>query len=504
MKNIYEIAEKLYELDQQYNRLSWSQYTTGYDFGTSEAYNKILGELSSKENFEIVEKEYNESSTDLAEKRKAEIMYNWFQPYHLSKEANELSIQIQKLTTQLSQILNTHRSKIDGVEISSVDIGQILSADDDREKRKKAYFARAQVNKPLVDGGFCELVKLRKEYADKRGFHDFVEMRLKDDGLSPDIFNGWKKQVHKALPAMKDARQKAAEKYINDSRIMPWDESYISSKIAPSLNTKVDMLSYYSIIKNIFMKFGIDISKFNITYDVFSRANKSEWGYNFQISTGKDTRILANVKNLYKEYNVLMHETGHAVHSYLLDPKEIILNYGVSGIISEGIANLFGGLIYEEIFYKDFFGQKDCVKNEFAEIKKYSKINALRAIDTILFDQELYRNEINSLQDINELAFKNQKEVLNEEPFGDEYPWGYRIHHTECPIYLHNYFMGDVTCEMLKKVFCHSNSCITIMDKPIEFSKFLMDNVINSSGLYKYPELFKKISGEDFSLKYIL
>ena len=505
MKNIYEAADEYSKLDQAYSKLDWAYYTTGYDFGCKEAYSKIVAFLSSDENFDIVQKAYNDSSLNTKQKRESEIMYKTFEPFHLSKEVNELSEDIEKLTNQLSQILNNHRSKLNGEEISSVDIDEILSNCDDREKRKAAFLARAQVNKPLVDGGFVELIKLRKEYAKKRGFKNFVEMRLSDDELTPEIFKSWTDDVHKILPKMNEVREKAAKKYLNDTVINPWDEAYVSSKIAPSLNKKVDMTSFYTYIKNLFLKFGVDISKFNLTYDIFSRANKSEWGYNFPIAAGKDSRILANVKNQYREYNVLLHETGHGVHSFLLNPDEVILNMGISGIIEEGIANLFGNFVYEKIFYKDFFDETSTAEEEFKNLKNYSKVNSLRTVDMILFDQGLYLNDnINSLEDINDFAFKIHKDVLNEDRYADEFPWGYRIHHTTHPIYLHNYLMGDVTCEMLKKAFCKKYGCSSVEQKPLEFMTFLKDSAINPSGFYKYTELFRRISGEDFSLKFML
>ena len=503
MKSINEIAEKLKNLNEEYDRLEWAQYTTGYDFGMENAYNEIINELSSEENFEAVKKEYESPLSDPKDKRKAEIIYKQFEPFHLSKEVNELSLKIQSLTNKLSKVLNTHRSTINGKEVSSVDIAHILSTEPDREKRKEAFFARGQVNKPLVDAGFIELIKLRKEYAKKRGFNNFVEMRLEDDGLTYDIFKSWTNDIHKMLPAMQESREKVAEKFLNDTKIEPWDEAYISSKIAPSLSSKVDMSCFHDVLENFFLKFGIDISKFNITYDIFPRANKSEWGYNFPISTGKDSRILANVKNEYKDYNVLLHETGHGIHSFLLNPDETILNDGVSGIIEEGIANLFGNFIYDETFYKDFFGDDENVKQEFSMLKEYLKYNSIRAVVSILFDQRLYLNDIETMQDIDSLYLNTHKEVLLEDLNQSEYPWGYRIHHTTHPIYLHNYFMGDVTCEMLKKVFCKNHQCSTISDKPLEFTEFLIGSVISPSGLYKFPELFKRISGEDFSLKFM-
>ncbi|OPJ62229.1 M3 family metallopeptidase [Clostridium oryzae] len=505
MEKIYEIANDVFEAEANAERLSWVLYTAGYDFGVEEAYNKINEKLSSERSFESIEKLY-ENDSDLTEKQKREIeiLYNKFKPFHLSKEVNELSLEIDKLTNELSKVLNSHRSKINGKEISSVDIAQILSTEDNREKRKEAFLARTQVNRPLVEQGFVKLIELRKEYAKLRGFNDFVELKLDDEELNTELFADWKSQLKGVLPKMKEARTKVAQKYLKIDKLMPWDQTYVVSKIAPAMNKTVDMSNFYSVLRKFFLKFGLDLSKYNITYDVFPRANKSEWGYNFPIEVAKDSRILANVKNLYNEYNVLLHESGHGIHSFLMNPCETVLNAGVSGIISEGIANLFASFIYEEIFYRDFLGNDPEVKEQFAALKEYSKINSLRAINDIMFDQDLYRNEITSLDDINKLAFKTQKELLGEEAYADEYPWGYRIHHTTHPIYLHNYFMGDVTCEMLKKVFCKTYNCSSILEKPLQFSEFLITNVISPSGMYAYPDLFKRISGEKFSLKYML
>ncbi len=504
IKDLVKISEELNKLFVQSSKLGWVYYTTGYDFGITELRDKINEKFRSKEEFEIVKKYFEKIDLNATDKRKAEIMYDAYKYHHYSDEVNKLTEDISKLTNELSGILNNHRSKINGVEISSVELAQILSSSPDSEKRKQAYLARAQVNKPLVEGGFIELVKMRKELAKLLKFDNFVDFKLDDDGLTKDVFKDWKQQLHQMLPKMNESRSEVAKKFVKNDILMPWDEAYVSSKIAPSLNEKVDMSEYYSILRTFFLKFGVDISKYNITYDIFSRANKSEWGYNFPIDTAKDTRVLANVKNQFNEFGVLLHETGHAVHSYIKDPEEKILNMGISGIITEGIANLFGSLMYHEDFYGDILQDKNKAKEEFKLYKAYSKSNSLRAIASIMFDQNIYLNKLETINDINELVINTNRDYLKEEPVVEEYPWAYRIHHTTHPIYLHNYFMGDVTCEMLRKVFIEKLKCEEIMDKPVEFFEFLNDTVVKPSGLYKYPEMFRKISGDEFSLKYML
>lgn len=503
MERIHEIGRKLEDLEEQSSKLGWTQYTTGFDFGVDEAYKKIVDFMKDKSNYETI-CEYREKDLSSVDKRRVEILYNGFEPYHLSDELNELDSEIQKKTNELSKILNTHRSVFEGRKATSVELTQILTNDSDRERRKAAYFARTQVNKALVDGGFVDLIKLRKEYAKLYGAKDFVDYKLKSNELDTSLFENWTSQVHDVLPRMNKVRGEYAKQYLNDDKIMPWDEAYIGSKIAPLSNETIDISNYYETIHEFFNIFGIDISKFNITYDIFSRTNKSEWGYNFTIKTGKDSRILANVKNKFYEYGVLLHETGHAVHSFLSDPNETVLNMGISGIISEGIANLFGGFLYQKVFYKKFFNDVEAAEKQFTQMREYKRLTALRAVNDILFDQQLYRNKIESLDDIYDLYWKVYSDVLGGEKFANEVPWGFRIHYTTHPIYLHNYFMGDVTCEMLANVFKNKLGIEKITDKPLEFGDFLKNEVIKTSGLYKYQDLFKKISGEEFSLKYML
>jgi len=499
MEKILEFANRLADMETNLAKLEWVQYTVGYDFGIEEAYKELNEFLEDKANFELV-LEYKNIDLDPVNKRRVEIAYESIKPYHLSDELNELNITIQKKTNELSMILNTFRFKLDGKDVSSVDLTQILSIEDNRELRKKAYFARNQINQPLIDGGFIDLINMRKEYAKLNGDKDFVEYSLKQNELNPDIFDGWKDDIKSQLDNLNAKRKEYAKKFLNSDEMMPWDEDYVKTKISPSQNLTVDMSSYYEVLRGFFLKFGLDLDEFNITYDIFSRKNKSEWGYNFPIKDGVDSRILANVKNKYQEYEVLLHETGHGIHSFLLNPEEVLLNQGVSGIIAEGIANLFGGFLYDEMFYSNFFDKS--IDSEFKELAEYEKLNYLRFIGNIFFDHELYRNDIKSIDDIYNLYFKVFGDLFGDKTLDEAPPFAYRIHYTTHPIYMHNYFMGDVTCEMIRKVFCKNHGVENISDKPKEFGEFLINEVINPSGLYKYEELFKKISGEEFSLKW--
>lgn len=499
MEKLSNIFNAFYKLQVENDQLGWTLYTTGYDFGIEENYLKQIELLKNKESFNHIKK-CLKTVTDEIDKRKVEIVYELFKPYHLSDELNELNLQIEKLVNKLSKILNTFRFTLDDKTVTSVDLEQILSHSDNRAERKKAYFAYSQINQPMIDGGFIELLNLRKKYAKLAGFSDFIKYKLDEAELPETLFDNWKQELHDVLPKMTEVRTKYARKYLNDDIVYPWDESYIMSQIVPVWNKTVDLTQYYEVISEFFKLFGIDITEYNITYDIFPRANKSEWGYNFPIETAKDTRILANVKNKFYEYNVLLHETGHAVHSYLIDPDEPIINLGLSDIVCEGIANLFQSFIRKEVFYKKFFTED--VKNQFEDLVEFEKVSALKSLNNIFFEHRLYLNEITSLDDIYKQYHENYQDLFNEEPFGKEVPWASRIHFTTHPIYLQNYLMGTVLCEALFKIFERKYK-VDVSSNLKQFGSFLIEEVIKPSGLYKFNDLFKRVSGEDFSLKYI-
>lgn len=498
------IGKRISKESKKLSELYWTKYTVGYDFGCDKAYDDLIKNFTDKKNFEVIN-DLLEKDLSPIDRRRVELLHKSFKPFHRSDEINELSKKIKQLTMKISGVNNKHRNKIDGKDTALSEIYRIMAKDTKEENRKKAYHALSQVNKPLVDNGFLELIDLRKEYAKLSGEKNFVEFKLKEKELDINTFKNWKKEVGSAADKIKKSRDEYAQKYLNLPELKPWNSSYLSSKIAPLMNTEIDMSNFYEPIRKLYSKFGFDITKNNVTYDIFPRQNKSEWGYFFSIDSKVDSRILANVQNRYAEFGVLLHETGHALHDYSMEDKDDLLNYGVSDIISEGFANFFGSYLYEEMFYKDIIDKKQLkdVKKQIKEMDKWNKINKLREVGAILFDHELYKTNLKTLDDVNQLRWKIDKELYKDVPHGGEPNWGTTIHYTTHPMVLHSYTMGDATFEMIKQVFCKKNKLESVNDEPEKFGKFMMKEVIKPSGLYTFNELYKRISGEEFSLKYL-
>ncbi|MCO4795472.1 MAG: hypothetical protein KC493_17255, partial [Bacteriovoracaceae bacterium] len=354
---IIDLSNQIREKQVRYSSLMWTYYTTGMDFEMKAARESMLDIYKDKRNFDLI-REYQEKDLSKEDSRRMDILFKSFESYHLSDELNEINDRIFEVQNKLSGILNNHRVVIDGKEVTTTDLAAMASKSSDRSVREKAWRSRAQKNQPLFDGGFLELNKLRREYARLYGAENYVKFSLEKSELDPSLFDGWRETTTQALPEIKKKTAEMAKKYLGHEDLQPWDRQYLSGKICPARNIEVDMMNFQKPIKEMFSRFGFDIDSKNVTFDVFPRKNKSEWGYNFTIDYGKDTRVLANVTNEFYHFWVLMHEAGHAVHYGSVDPTDYIMNQGISGIISEGLANLFGDMIYHPTFFKDLFGGK--------------------------------------------------------------------------------------------------------------------------------------------------
>ncbi len=288
---------------------------------------------------------------------------------------------------------------------------------------------------------------------------------------------------------------------MQSDQLNSWDFSYLKNKLSSYNQATVDISQFFEITAKTFEKFNFDIRPLNITYDIFPRKNKSEWGYHFKIAPGKDSRVLANVSNKFSDYWVLMHETGHGAHFMGLHTEESILNRGVSGIVAEGFANFMGNQVFSREFLNEVFPAADA-ENAFKQFKQVAKVNGLQEFGSIartLFDQELYQKPVSSLEDINELFYSVEKNILGAAT-DSEPAWGQLIHHTSHPIYLHNYFLGDVMCENMKKVFAKHNMGLTAKESAFEFGTYWKEKVLAPSGRLPFLDLYEKVCEEKLSI----
>lgn len=498
MSQIDQIDKEIKLLYKEVSSRRWVQYTTGFDLGVTEAENKVKSFKQNPENYKIILEALNQNQSK-TEKRKAQIWNSNFKDYHLSDRVKKIKNQIDELENQLMDAINKFRSQIDGKEVTSTEVSHILSQSPDRSLRQKAFESSLPLNQLVVDSGFLKLIDLRKELGVACGFNSFVDYKLDYEELNSDIFKNWDLICAERKEKFKNKSEALAQKYLNLENLMPWDQRYLTNKICSLNQATVDLSGFYDNIAKLFLKFGFDISKLNLTYDIFPRKNKSEWGYNFTIEMGKDSRILANVSNKFSDYWVLLHETAHGAHYMGLDEEACEFSGGISGIVSEGFANFMGNQCYSKEFLSEIF--KDNTEGAYQEFSKLSSVTHLqnyRLVADIIFDQSLYSNNLKTADDIQELRQSIVYKSLGEA--GYIAPWAKLIHHTSHPIYLHNYFLGDVMSENMNSEFSHCFEGKNPEHYPLEYGQFWKSKLLDPSGREPFLKLYSNVFGKDLSI----
>ena len=81
---------------------------------------------------------------------------------------------------EISQKLNSYQMTIDGKPVSKAEIGKIMETEKNPEIRKKAAEAKIKSGDLIADD-LVELVKMRNDFAKKKGYDNYFDMKLKED-----------------------------------------------------------------------------------------------------------------------------------------------------------------------------------------------------------------------------------------------------------------------------------------------------------------------------------
>lgn len=497
-----DLARQLEILQTDVNEKLWAQYTTGFDFGVEAAQTRVRSEFENRKSFELL-LGLKTAQLSQIDRRRVEVLLRDFEPYHRSEKANGIRKRTDSLETKLGNLLNKFRAQIDGREVSGTEVSRILSESPDRELRRRAWASRTKVNSLLVKDGFVDLIHLRRELATECGEPDFVTMSLKQDDLSPGLFQGWSDLCREFRDAYRRRLDELAQKHLHQETCEPWDVAFLKSKVCPRNRQRVSMLDFKDALSRVFRRFGFETDGLPITYDIFPRANKSEWGYMFPIRVGHDTRVLANMDDRFASYWTLLHETAHAVHFLSLKPEERLLNRGLSSVVAEGFANFFGDLSYSRPFVEIFFPEDtDAALESFADLSALESLTSFELVVRALFDHELYRDDLSGLNDINDLRTRFDRDLLGLDVDGEP-NWGHVIHHTVAPIYLHTYFLGDILGSALKDEFLRRHG-VPWSSNTKSFGALWRDEILAPSGLWPLEDLCQRVTGQPLNVRAFL
>jgi oligoendopeptidase F len=210
----------------------------------------------------------------------------------------------------------------------------VLLKDTDRAKRQEAWAKiteRRLQDKDTLNKLFDELRVLRHKVAINAGFENFRDYMFqvmgRFDYTPQDCYEFHDAIEREIVPILR----KQAEKRrlaLHLEALKPWDMDVdITGKPALKPFQNGDELIEKSIqcFSNISRYLGerLAIMKENQLFDVESRKGKAPGGYNYPLSETGAPFIFMNSANSFRDLTTMVHEGGHAVHTFLTADLEL-------------------------------------------------------------------------------------------------------------------------------------------------------------------------------------
>jgi len=210
----------------------------------------------------------------------------------------------------------------------------VFLKDTDRSKRQDVWekiTTRRLQDKEQLDSLFDKLRGLRHKVALNAGFENFRDYMFQALGrfdYTPNDCFAFHDAIEKGVvPVLKEQAEKRREA-LKLEALKPWDMDVdISGKPAlKPFHSGAELIDKsIQCFSNISTYLGerLEIMKDNQLFDVESRKGKAPGGYNYPLSETGAPFIFMNSANTFRDLTTMVHEGGHAVHTFLTADLEL-------------------------------------------------------------------------------------------------------------------------------------------------------------------------------------
>lgn len=315
---------------------------------------------------------------------------------------------------------------------------------------------RRLVDKDNLNILFDELIAMRHQVALNAGFENYRDYMFQAlgrfDYTPKDCYHFHEAIEKEVVPILREQAEKRAEA-LGLEQLKPWDLE-VSTTGKPALKPFKDGAEL--IDKSIECFNAIDpklgqllaIMKQNNLFDVESRKGKAPGGYNYPLAETGAPFIFMNSANSLRDLTTMVHEGGHAVHTFLTASLELNDFKHCPAEVAE-LASMSMELISMDFWDIYFDNEEDLIrakKEQLADVLK--TLPWVAVIDQ--FQHWIYTNPGHNAED-REVAFKQIYTRFGhgfanwdnlEEEFGNV--WQKQLHLFEVPFYYIEYAIAQL------------------------------------------------------------
>jgi len=335
----------------------------------------------------------------------------------------------------------------------------VLLKDTDRKIRKEAWeaiTARRLEDKEKLDELFNSLLKLRHQVALNAGFENFRDYMFQALGrfdYSPGDCYDFHKAIQKEIVPILKKQAENRLKALNLSELKPWDMDVdISGKAAlkPFRNGEELIEKSIQCFRGLSPYIGerLEIMKANGFFDVDSRKGKAPGGYNYPLAESGAPFIFMNSAGTFRDLTTMVHEGGHAVHTFISAGLELNDFKHLPSEVAE-LASMSMELISMDHWDKFFDNSEDLIRAKKDQLKDVLKtLPWVAVVDQ--FQHWIYTNPDHTSEERSEAwtkileSFGNNFTDWSEHQAALKNLWQKQLHIFEVPFYYIEYGIAQL------------------------------------------------------------
>lgn len=374
------------------------------------------------------------------------------------EENIDLYAQIEQESQNYGSIAGGLTIEWEGKEITLQQASNLLlePIESTREAAWKGIQSKRFEVKEDLSNLFISLRQKRHQVALNAGYKNFRDYMFVamgrfdyDQKACYDFHDAIKKQV---VPILNQLNVKRAEA-LSKQKLKPWDLAfdYRSSDVLKAFKDGDDLLAKsIECFKRVdsYAAQCIETMKAKGHFDLMSRKGKAPGGYNYPLDETGIPFIFMNATSALRDLVTMVHEGGHALHSFLVDALPLNYHKHPTSEVAE-LASMSMELITME--HWDVFFKDDALLKRAKREHLESIIQTLPWVATVdLFQHKLYENPEWTAQEIYNawVEITSQFSVGNVDWSGlekfKEISWQKQLHIFEVPFYYIEYGMAQL------------------------------------------------------------
>ncbi|MTI22257.1 M3 family oligoendopeptidase [Fulvivirga sp. RKSG066] len=379
--------------------------------------------------------------------------------------------EIQTETQKYGQLSGAMTVELDGQELTLQQAAVKLQSPD-RELREKVYHRIAErrlTDKDKFNQLYSKLISLRDQVAKNADFKNFRDYKFASMGrfdYSPQDCFDFHESVKKEVVPMLDQLAAERKKALAVDTLRPWDKAVDPENreaLKPFKDSKELTEKTIACFKKLdpFLGQCLEIMDEMGHLDLESRKGKAPGGYNYPLSEIGVPFIFMNATSTLRDMITILHEGGHAVHSFLTRDLELSDFKHTPSEVAE-LASMSMELISMDHWHLFFDNEDDLKRAKKEHLEQI--IETLPWVATIdKFQHWVYENpnhvEEERINKWNEIFNDFSDTITDWEGLGDnkDHLWQKQLHLYEVPFYYIEYGMAQLGAVAVWKNFKEDN-----------------------------------------------